>query len=321
MAFAIALAWLFPEPGGTGGILQRLQVNNLGIALIFFLHGLMMSFDTLKGGIMRWRAHLAVQATVFVIFPALGLLFFYLSQGKVDPALQLGFFFLCALPSTVSSSVAMTAAARGDVPVAVFNAALSSLLGVVITPLWMTIVASQTAHGLPLGDTIISLCLWLLLPLFAGQLLHPSLGAWATRHKKYIGKLDRLTILLLVYTSFCDSFEQNIWGNHQVQGMTATLAATCLLLFAVIGGTWFACKTYGVPGGLRSAIVFCASKKSLATGIPMAQLMFGGNPALAIILLPIMIYHPLQLFVCGPLASHWAKQTARDEAAIKPATG
>jgi sodium/bile acid cotransporter 7 len=308
MVAAIGLAWLFPAAGAEDGLLQRIHINQIGVALIFFLHGLTMSWGALAGGIRRWRAHVAVQATTFVIFPLFGLLFWRLTDGLVDPALQLGFFFLCALPSTVSSSVAMTAAARGDVPVAVFNASLSNLLGIIVTPLWIAAVAHQSAHSLPLGDTIANLCLWLLLPLLVGQLLHPLLGAWAFKHKRHIGKIDRLTILLLVYTSFCDSFTQQVWSGSQAQGMGTMLAALCLLLAVVIGGTWVACDKAKAAHALRSAIVFCASKKSLATGIPMAQVIFGGHPALALILLPIMIYHPLQLFVCGPLAAYWARE-------------
>lgn len=236
----------------------------------------------------------------------IGLALMALTRGLISPELQLGIFYLCALPSTVSSSVAMTAAARGSVPVAVFNATISSIIGIVLTPFWMSVVMHQQSGGMDMGAVILDLVQWLLAPLIIGQCLRPLIGAFLTRHKPYVSKIDRLTILLLVYTSFCDSFKNHVWGGHSTSTMLITVGTTCALFFAILGGLILLSKKLHLSDAFRAAVVFCGTKKSLATGVPMAQLIFAGNPSLSLILLPIMIYHPLQLFICAPLANRWA---------------
>ena len=223
------------------------------------------------------------------------------------PELKLGVFYLCALPSTVSSSVAMTAAARGNVAGAVFNATLSSLIGTFLTPMWVAVVLTTSGHTVPLGPVMLDLLRWLALPLAVGQGLHPWLGAWAARHKAGIGLVDRGAILLLVYTSFCDSFTRGVWWGHGA-GQVGLVAFVCVALFAlVLGLTSAAARALGFSREDRLAVIFCGSKKTLASGVPMAKLIFGAHPGLGLILLPIMIYHPLQLMVGGVLARRWGR--------------
>jgi sodium/bile acid cotransporter 7 len=283
-----------------------------GVALIFFLHGVALSFAALRAGAFRWPLHLVVQFSTFLLFPLLGLSLLAIVGRWLAPDLQLGIFYLAALPSTVSSSIALTAAARGNVPAAVFNATLSSLIGVVLTPFWVGWYAGETGQGLPLGDVMVDLVIWLVMPLVIGQASRRWLSEWADRNKKRINAADRLTILLLVYTSFCDSVALGIWtGNGQAVAWTLVAA---LILFTtsmvLIGG---ACAFLGFPTEDRIAAMFCGSKKTLASGVPMAQLMFGTRPGLGLILLPIMIYHPLQLMICGVLAGRWTTRTEPSE--------
>lgn len=315
MAAAVGLAWRFPDPGAEGGSLHPELLTKAGVALIFFLHGLALSPAALKAGTLRWPLHLVVQACTYLAFPMLGLGFLWLFGGRMAPGLRTGFFFLCALPSTVSSSVAMTAAARGNVPAAVFNATLSSLLGVVLTPLWLGWMVGRTGGSMPMGPVILDLVRWLVLPLALGQLARPWLGAWAGRNKRVIHAVDRLTILMLVYTSFCDSMKWGVWSGHGWGALAATLGGTGLLLAAALALTSAACGALGFPAGDRAAAVFCGSKKTLASGVPMARILFGADPSLGLILLPIMIYHPLQLVVCGVLAGRWARQAEAGPAA------
>lgn len=309
MAAAVALAWIFPGPGAKGGSLHPELVNKLGVSLIFFLHGLSLSFQALAAGTRKWRLHLLVQASTFLLFPLLGGALLLACGPALSAELRTGLFFLCALPSTVSSSVALTAAARGNVAAAVFNATLSSLLGVVLTPLWLSVVLGTAGHPLPLGAVVLDLCLWLVLPLGVGQAFRPLLGAWAARHKARISVADRLTILLLVYTSFCDSVQGGVWSRGA--GLLALATCVCVVLLAVaLALTWGAGKLFGFDRADRIAALFCGSKKTLASGVPMARLIFGSQPSLAVVLLPIMIYHPLQLVVGGWLAGRLARQPA-----------
>ena len=309
MGLAIVLAWLLPQPGAEGGILHPELLTKAGIAVIFFLNGAGLSFAALKDGIFRWRLHILIQASTFLLFPAIGGLFLLVVGRWIAPELQLGLFYLCAIPSTVSSSVAMTAMARGNVPVAVFNATLSSLIGIVLTPLWMSIMLETSGQTLDVLGVFIDLTIWLLLPLIAGQLLRPALLAWLQRNKKFTQTIDRGTILLLVYTSFCDSFAKNVWGSTSFGNLAITVAATLGLFFLVLTLLWKLCDRMGIAPTLRSAVVFCGTKKSLAAGVPMAHLIFANHAAgLGLVLLPLMIYHPLQLLICTPLADRWAKE-------------
>ncbi len=308
MVLVTILAWAFPAPGATGGWMHPEIVTKAGVALIFFLHGLTLSFAALRAGVVNWRLHVFVQASTYVLFPLLGLGLNALLGPRVSPELALGLFFLCALPSTVSSSVAMTAVARGNVAGAVFNATLSSLVGIVLTPLWITWVMRTTGAAPDIGPVMLDLLKWLVLPLVVGQGLRPWLGARVQAHKARIGLVDRGTILLLVYTSFCDSFQQGVWTGHGV-GQVVLMAVVCTVLFAVVMGlTAFVSRALGFGRADQIAAIFCGSKKTLASGVPMAKLIFGTHPGLGLILLPIMIYHPLQLIVCGVLAQRWGRR-------------
>jgi sodium/bile acid cotransporter 7 len=309
MIAATFLAWLFPGPGSSGGWMHPELLTKAGIALIFFLHGVALSFAALRAGTLRWPLHLLVQTSTFLLFPLLGLLVSALLAGRVSPALQLGFFYLCALPSTVSSSVALTAAARGNVAGALFNATLSSLLGVVLTPLWVATVMKTSGTPVPLGPVMLDLSLWLLLPLALGQCCRPLLAKWATHNKSRINAADRATILVLVYTSFCDSFKQGVWSSNG-WGMLALVGAVTLALFTLVMIlTGVSSRALGFNREDQIAAMFCGSKKTLASGVPMARLIFGAHPGIGLILLPIMIYHPLQLVISGVLAQRWAHRT------------
>ncbi len=316
MALAVALASLFPTPGAPGGFLHPELLTKAGVALIFFLHGLALAFKTLQAGTLQWRLHLVVQACTFLFFPLLGLVLLRVLGGGLPPDLRLGFFYLCVLPSTVSSSVALTAAAGGNVAAAVLNATLSSLLGIFLTPLWVGWMLHTGGVSIPLGPVILDLVLWLLLPLCLGQLTRPWLGAWARSHKLLINKVDRGTILLLVYTSFCDSMQRGVWSGRGVSAVLATLAGSFLLFYIVLWVSGKTCDLLGFTWPDRIAAVFCGSKKTLASGVPMAQLIFGAHPGMGFILLPIMIYHPLQLLLCAGLANRWARHPRRVEGQI-----
>lgn len=310
MLIAVALGFAWPAPGAHGGFLQPEWLNRIGVALVFFLNGLGLSLAAMRDGALRWRAHLLIQFSTFVLFPLLGVLILAMSKSWLSPELQMGFFYLCALPSTVSSSVALTVAARGNVPVAVFNATLSSLLGVIITPLWMAWMLGQAGGAdFAVGPVIKDLLIWVVLPLVLGQLARSKLGAWAAKRREVIQKVDRATILVLIYTSFADSVQQGIWSRYGLAAVAETLIGTTLLFAVVLVIVNLLARWSGVSMAERIAVVFCGSKKTLAAGVPMAHLIFGAHPALGLILMPLMIYHPLQLAIGGVLAQRWAGRT------------
>jgi len=229
-------------------------------------------------------------------------------KGWVPDDLRLGIFFLAALPSTVSSSVALTAAARGNVPAAVFNATLSSLIGIFITPFLVALVLKTGGVSFPLGPVIRDLCYWLALPFAVGHFLRPLLAGWVTRHKGIVSKVDRITILLLIYTSFCDSVKRGIWQEHPGEVLVAAFVVSFLLFWIIFWIMKWASRAFGFSEEDRITTIFCGSKKTLASGVPMAALIFEKHPGIGMILVPLMIYHAMQLVICGWLAGRWARR-------------
>ncbi|MCE9670062.1 bile acid:sodium symporter [Myxococcus stipitatus] len=306
MLSAVGLALLFPDFGRQGGAMHADVVTNVGIFLVFFLHGLGMPPANLKAGAMQWRLHLLVQSFTFLVFPLLWVVLNLLFGAVVPQDLSLGFLFLCAVPSTISSSVAMTGVARGNVAGAIFNASLSSLLGIVLTPVIIGLLAHTTGESLSLGDAILKLSVLLLLPIALGQALRPLLGGTFARYRKYTNGIDRLFILVLVYASFCDSVASGIFRAHGASVVALTLAGAALILALVLTLSTLTARRLRFSKEDEIAAVFCGSKKTLASGVPMARLLFGAHPALGLVVLPLMFYHQLQLLVCSVLAERYA---------------
>lgn len=305
----VLLASFTPQWGKSGGVLHGDQVANIGIAIVFFLNGLGLSTANLRQGASRWKVHVFVQLCTFVAFPLVWLLLRSVVSPWMSTGLALGFCYLAALPSTVSSSVAMTAIARGNVPVAIFNATLSSLIGIVLTPLLISLMAGHASGGaLSFGDAVIGIAKQLLLPFVLGQLLRPLLLSWYQKHKTFSTMLDRWVILILVYNAFCDSVASGLWHDNGLDTIAIALLGAALFLFLALISTRWAAKTFHFNTEDEIAAVFCASKKTLASGVPMAKLLFGAHPYLGLILLPIMLYHQLQIFVCSIMANRYASR-------------
>ncbi|WP_442110000.1 bile acid:sodium symporter family protein [Pseudomonas sp. NUPR-001] len=315
MFLATLLAWLFPNVGRSGGAMHAEYVINIGVFLVFFLHGINLSGEQIGRGLKNGRLHLMVQGFTFIVFPALWWLANSLFGSHLPALLMLGFFYLCALPSTISSSVALTGSAGGNVPAAILNASLSSVLGIFITPWLVSLVVGSGSNGIDLGATLLDLCALLLLPLLLGQLLRPWLGRFFARHKRYTNIIDKLVILLLVYAAFCNSMVSGMWQQQGNAVLLTAFAGSALLLALILWLTTRSARVLKLSPADEVAAVFCASKKSLAAGAPMAALIFGAHPGLGLILLPIMIYHPLQLIVCSIMAEHYANRPAPEPAA------
>lgn len=308
MLAAVVLALLWPELGTADGPLHLGQVTRLGIALVFFSHGVLLSPRAIRDGAAKWRLHLFVQACTFVLFPLLGGLLYWSTSSVLSPELRLGFFLLCAMSSTVSTSVAMTVMAKGDVVSAVFNASASTLIGMVLTPLLMLFVTAGQQGAQPLGSTLGGILMMLLVPFALGQLTRPLLLARLEPHKTKISKLDRSVIVLIVYSSFCESTASGVWQRFGVDQLLITGALALLLLLCMLGVTHTAARRLGFSREEEITAMFCGSKKSLASGAPMARIMFATHPGLGLIMLPLMLYHQLQLLVCTVLAQRYAQR-------------
>ncbi len=308
MVVAIVLAMITSEFGKSGGVIHLDKLTGVGVAIVFFLHGLGLSPQAIKAGMTNWRLHIYIQAATFVAYPLLWVIWGETFIAYMPIALAFGFCYLLVLPSTISSSVAMTSVGKGNVPGAIFNASLSSIIGVFITPFLIQLFMGVEGVELDLITSILSIAKLLLLPMIVGQVMRAYLVDWIAKHKMIVGKIDKYVILLIVYNAFCDSVENGIWSEFSI-GLLAASMAICLiiLLFMVHSIQWGARRVnFDLPDEV--AAVFCGTKKTLAAGIPMAKVIFGTDPNLGMILLPIMLYHPIQIFYCAILANRYARQ-------------
>jgi len=308
MVLATVLAYFFPGFGANGGGMHAEWVINIGVFVVFFLHGVNLSSEQIKHGLKNWRLHIMVQAFTFVVFPVIWLICNKAFGSYVPALLMLGFLYLCALPSTISSSVALTGSAGGNVPAAILNASMSSVFGIFMTPWLVSLVIGTGSGGIDLGPTLLKLSLMLLLPLVLGQLLRPLIGKFFAKHKKYTNLIDKIVILLLVYAAFCNSMVSGLWQTQGNSVIAMAFIGSAVLLVVILLLTTGTARLLKFNHADKVAAVFCATKKSLAAGAPMAALIFGNNPALGLILLPIMIYHPLQLIVCSVMAENYANR-------------
>ncbi|MDP4210952.1 MAG: bile acid:sodium symporter family protein [Bacteroidota bacterium] len=303
----ILLAWLLPSPGAYEGLVSLKSLANYGVSVVFFFYGLRLSPEKLQIGLSNWRLHMVVHISTFVLFPLLMLMFRFLFAEGDAGLLWLGAFYLSALPSTVSSSVVMVSIARGNMPAAIFNASLSSLIGVFITPLWMGLFIAVSSGGLNLWGVIGQLSLQVLVPVVLGIFLHRRWGSFAETHRKKLRHFDQSIILLIVYTSFCASFARQMFKDFSI--LNIFLLGICMvgLFFLAFSIITLVCKLLRFNREDSITALFCGSKKSLVHGTVMSRVLFPGSNVAGIILLPLMMYHALQLVAASIIAKRMAK--------------
>lgn len=311
IVISLLLGLLLPCQGIGAHLFDGL--TNFAIFLLFFLYGAKLSRQSIIDGLLHWRLQAMVFFFTFVFFPLLFVITRPIGEWVVGPALYMGMLYVACLPSTVQSSIAFTSIAGGNVPAAVCSASVSSLLGVFLTPLLVGLLfgTSGGASAADLGpDTIIKICGQILIPFIAGQIAQRWIKGWVDSHRKLIGWNDQITIWLVVYTAFSDATRSHYWQQLDLAHLTG-IAALCFVLLGIIQITaYLGSRLLGFNREDRIAIVFCGSKKSLAVGAPMMMAIFGtldNN-----LLLPLMIFHQVQLIVCAQLARHWKKEGADD---------
>lgn len=303
----VTLASLLPASGAVGAFFEKATVGV--VALLFFMHGAKLSREAVIAGIGHWRLHLLVVASTFMLFPVLGLVLRPVLQPLVTPELYTGVLFLCVLPATVQSAIAFTAVARGNMAAAICSASASTLLGIVITPLLVGVVLPQ-ASGTVQQDVLGSIgriMLQLMLPFVAGHLLRPWIGGFISRHAATLKYVDQGSVLLVVYTAFSAAVVGGLWRELPLPALAGLLVVCAVILgLALTATTWLA-RRLGFSKEDEITIVFCGSKKSLVSGVPMAKVLFPSEAAGAIVL-PLMVFHQMQLMVCAVLAQRYARR-------------
>jgi sodium/bile acid cotransporter 7 len=279
--------------------------SEIAIALLFFLQGARLSRPAVVAGLLHWRLHFIIFAATFVVFPLLGLALSPLSGTLLIPPLYIGLVFLCTLPSAVQASVVFTSIAGGNVAAALCSASFSSIIGMVLTPLLVGLLL-QAHSGAASLNSLGSVMLHLLLPFLAGQLSQSKIEAWMRRHERAVRLVDRISVLLMVYGAFSAATVSGIWSRLPPLSFLVLVIVDGALLAIMLAGTAFAARRFGLSREDEVAIVFCGSKKSLVTGIPMANALFAGA-SLGLVVLPLMIFHQLQLMACATLARRYAR--------------
>ncbi|MDS1142098.1 bile acid:sodium symporter family protein [Pusillimonas sp. SM2304] len=307
---AVIVASILPAHG-TGATLFSWAAN-LSIALLFFLHGARLSREAIVAGAGHWRLHLSIFSVTFLLFPALGLLAGPLFAPYVTPELHTGILFLCCLPATMQSAIAFTAIARGNIPAAICSASASNLLGVFVTPLLAGLILAGSSTGdAPISlDAVGKIMLQLLLPFVLGHASRPWLGAWVAKRNRLLKHVDQGSILLVVYTAFSASVIGGLWTTTPPSALLAVLLISAALLALVLGLILLLGRLMGFSIEDRITLLFCGAKKSLSSGIPIANILFAGH-AVGAIVLPIMVFHQIQLIVCAIIAGAYARRPAR----------
>lgn len=308
LLLVVVLASALPASGQAASILG--VVTDVAIGLLFFMHGAKLSRQAILAGAGHWRLHLLILGSTFLIFPAIGLAVGLLPQALAPRDLALGLLFLCILPSTVQSSIAFTSIAGGNVAAAVCAASASNLLGIFLTPaLAYLLMGLQGASGADFGGAVRSIVIQLLAPFIAGHLARPWIGGFIDRHRQALMLTDRSSILLVVYGAFSAAVIEGLWSRLGARDLAVMVVLDIIILAAALGVTTLLSRRLGFAREDEITAVFCGSKKSLVSGVPMAGVLF--SPAMVgPMLLPLMIFHQIQLMVCAVLARHYAEKGA-----------
>lgn len=308
LILAILIATVLPVQGQSAVTMS--WVTHLAIALLFFLHGSRLSREAIIKGATHWRLHIAIFSVTFIFFPIMGLLLGPILRPLITPELYLGVLYLCILPATVQSAIAFTSIARGNVAAAVCSASASSIMGIFLTPLLVAFLLAEYSNQIPEFSlaAVSKIILQIFVPFVVGHLLGPWFGAWIIKNAGLLKVVDQGTILLVVYAAFSQAVSEGLWQQTPISALISVTIISGVMLAVVLVFTHYLGQWLGFSLEDRITLVFGASKKSLASGLPMAQVIFAGS-AIGAIVLPLIIFHQIQLMVCAVLANRYARRT------------
>ncbi|MDO3695539.1 bile acid:sodium symporter family protein [Wenyingzhuangia sp. chi5] len=299
----VIMAYLFPQYGSSSSSIPLDAIGSIGISLIFFFYGVKLSPDKIKSGLKNWKLHILVQLTTFLIFPIFIFIFypFISSNGFMD--IWIAFLFLAALPSTVSSSVVMVSIAKGNIPAAIFNASISGLIGILVTPLWMGMFLNQMSTDYSLTEVYLKLLIEVVLPVVLGGILQKYLGTKVSKYNKALTLFDKSVILLIIYKSFSESFEKNVFSGIDKADFFYIILGVSMLFYGVYFFTGFISDKLKFNREDKITAQFCGTKKSLVHGTIFSKILFQNAMSVGFVLLPLMMFHALQILVISIIAT------------------
>lgn len=304
----ILIAYLFPQLRNEQIHAALEWISRVGIVLIFFFYGLKLSFDKLKNGLKNWKLHLLIQSSTFVLFPLIVLPFQFFIHSAQTQIIWLAFLFLAALPSTVSTSVVMVSIAKGNMPAAIFNASISGLIGVLVTPLWMGLFLENSTTGFDLSAIYLNLLVEILLPVFLGILLQSYFGKYAQQFNKQLTLFDKSIVLLIIFKSFSEAFEANYFTAVSIFSLAFIFIAVIVLFYVMYFLTGVIAQKLNFIREDCITAQFCGTKKSLIHGTVFSKILFSSTMPVGILLLPLMIFHALQIFIISIIATEKGKE-------------
>lgn len=304
----VILAATFVPAVGSGEVFFR-WLTIAAIALLFFLHGAKLSRQAIIAGALHWRLHLLIFIFTFVMFPLLMVASAPVLRPLLGEELWVGMLYLAALPGTVQSAIAFTSIARGNIPAAVCAASASSLVGILVTPMLVKLMLEADAGTAGMMDAVIKISLQLLFPFLLGHYMRRWIGNFVDNNRQWLRYIDQGSILLVVYTAFSSAVVGGLWYTVAPSSLAILTVLCCIILAVVLVMTTWVSRIMNFNKEDEITIVFCGSKKSMATGVPMAQVLFAGG-AVGPAILPLMIFHQIQLMVCAVMAQHYARREA-----------
>ncbi|NRR90592.1 bile acid:sodium symporter [Winogradskyella undariae] len=299
----IIIAYIFPEWGIENSKIPINTISAIGISLIFFFYGLKLSPTQLRAGLKNWKLHLLVQGSTFLMFPLLVLIVRPFIQNEEQETIWLAFFFLAALPSTVSSSVVMVSMAKGNIPAAIFNASISGIIGIALTPLWMGLFIDSSQTDFDFTEIYLKLIIQIILPVILGLLLQRFFGEFARKHSSKLTLFDKSIILLIIYKSFAESFYNNIFSAVSFLDLLFLFIGVVILFVFAFFLTGLISKNLDFSKEDQITAQFCGTKKSLVHGTVFSKILFGNMATIGIMLLPLMLFHATQILVISIIAS------------------
>lgn len=304
----IVIAYFFPTWAVGEGDSSIEIISSIGVSLIFFFYGLKLSFEKLREGLKNWRLHLLVQSTTFLIFPLIVLLFYPLANTAEQKTMWLAIFFLASLPSTVSSSVVMVSIAKGNIPAAIFNASLSGIIGIILTPIWMGLFLQSTGTDFNFSNIYLKLLLEIIAPVVLGVLLQPLLGKYIQKYSTRLSIFDKAIILLIIYKSFAESFVNNLFEALSLSMLLILFLIVLILFIVVYYLIGYMANYLKFTRADRITTQFCGTKKSLVHGTVFSKILFANSASAGIMLLPIMLFHALQILIISVIATKFAQR-------------
>lgn len=306
----IILAKFHPWIGRKGGPLNpEFTIKYVAVSVIFFISGLSLRTDDLTAAIFHYRLHAFIQIFTFIVFPILMFLLTEIfNQFRFNYYLLTGLRVLSCMPPPVSSAVIITKSIGGNVAGAIFNSALGSFLGIFVTPLLLYIVVGVSG-SVPVMSIVQTLTVTVVCPLFFGQFSRRYIRGWLDSRKPPLGHIGSFMLLMIIYTTFCDTFSNDVEAVQKVD-LFILAVAILLIQISLLYFIYVFNETYrtGFKETDIVSLMFCSTHKSLTLGMPILKIMYAGDIILPFMSIPLLIYHPTQILLGGflvPFVKNW----------------